>query len=128
VCSFAQAHSKGRRVILCGSGRAGLWTLLAAPAADAVVADCAQLDSTNDRELLARDLFTPGLRKLGGFEGVAVIPGANPLLVHNTGSKFTTGFLNAVYSGMHVPQKFRHETAALDEVSVAKWISELQFP
>src|SRR5436190_7011046 len=73
ACAFGQAHSKGRRVVLCGTGRAGLWAMLAAPASDALVADCAQFDSTDDRQLLAPDLFTPGLRKLGGFEGVAVI-------------------------------------------------------
>ncbi|HMJ88599.1 MAG TPA: acetylxylan esterase [Candidatus Acidoferrum sp.] len=127
ACSFAQAHSKGRRVILCGSGRAGLWTLLAAPAADAVVADCAQLDSANDRELLARDLFAPGLRKLGAFEGTAAIAATNPLLVHNTGEKFTTTFLSDVYARNRVPEKFRQETAALDEAAVADWIAELRF-
>jgi dienelactone hydrolase len=126
VCSFAQAHSKGRRVVLCGSGRAGLWTLLAAPVADAVAADCVQLNSTDDRELLARDLFTPGLRKLGAFEGVPLIAGVNPLLVHNTGGKFTTNYLTAVYKGMHVPEKLRAETAKLDDSAVAKWISELR--
>jgi dienelactone hydrolase len=127
ACSFARAHSKGRSVVLCGSGRAGLWTLLAAPAADAVAADCAQLDSTTDRELLSRDLFAPGLRKMGGFEGVAVIAGTNPLLLHNTGEKFTTGFVKTVYRGMHVPERLHAETAALDDASVAKWISELNF-
>ncbi|HMJ64038.1 MAG TPA: acetyl xylan esterase, partial [Candidatus Binatia bacterium] len=45
ACAFAQSHGKGRRVVLCGSGRAGLWALLAAPAADAVVADCAGSDA-----------------------------------------------------------------------------------
>jgi hypothetical protein len=127
ACSFARAHSKGRNVVLCGSGRAGLWSLLAAPAADAVAADCAQLDSTSDREFLSRDLFTPGLRKLGGFEGVPVIAGTNPLLIHNTGEKFTTKFVQTVYDGMHVPEKLRREVAALDDASVAKWIAELKF-
>lgn len=126
ACSFAQAHSKGRRVILAGVGRAGLWTLLAAPAADAVAADCSQLDSGDDRELLARDLFTPGLRKLGGFEGVAITAGVNPLLIHNTGEKFETKFLHTVYDGMHVSQKLRHEKAALDDAAVAQWIAELR--
>jgi hypothetical protein len=64
ACAFAHTHSKGRRVVLCGQGRAGLWALLAAPASDAIIADCAQLDSSNDRELLSQDLFAPGLRRL----------------------------------------------------------------
>jgi hypothetical protein len=53
ACAFAQTHSKGRRVVLSGTGRAGLWALLAAPAAKAVVADCDRLDLTTDESLLA---------------------------------------------------------------------------
>ncbi len=123
ACAFAQAQSKGRRVVLCGSGRAGLWAMLAAPAADALVADCVQFDSTDDRHLLERDLFTPGLRTLGGFEGVAVIGGPNPLLLHNVGSKFTTSFITKVYRGMHVPERYRQESALLSEEQIADWIA-----
>ncbi|HEY0549487.1 MAG TPA: acetylxylan esterase, partial [Verrucomicrobiae bacterium] len=61
ACAFAQSHSKGRSVVLCGFGRAGLWAMLAAPAADALVADCAQFDSTSDQSFLAHDIFSPGL-------------------------------------------------------------------
>jgi dienelactone hydrolase len=126
VCAFAQTHGKGRRVALCGLGRAGLWTLLAAPASDALVADCAQFDSTEDRNLLAQDLFVPGLRKIGAFEGVAAINTTHPLLLHNTGGKFTTSFLNRVYRGMHVSEAFRQETAALSDDEIADWLSKLQ--
>ncbi|HUR56208.1 MAG TPA: hypothetical protein VM029_00760, partial [Opitutaceae bacterium] len=126
VCAFAQTHSKGRRVALCGSGRAGLWALLAAPASDALAADCAQFDSTLDTNLLAQDLFAPGLRKIGAFEGVAALNTTHPLLLHNTGGKFTTGFLRKVYRGMHVPDAFREETAVLSEDAIASWLAKLQ--
>ncbi len=125
ACAFAQSHGKGRHVVLCGLGSAGLWAMLAAPAADALVADCAQFDSTSDQSFLARDIFSPGLRKLGGFEGVAAINTGNPLLLHNVGNKFTTNYLHKVYKGMHVPELFRAETAALNEEQIAAWISEL---
>ena len=97
TCAFAQTHGKGRNVVLCGSGRAGLWAMLAAPASDALVADCAQFDSTSDQSFLAHDIFSPGLRRLGGFEGVAAINTGNPLLLHNVGDKFTTNYLKYVY-------------------------------
>jgi dienelactone hydrolase len=126
VCAFASTHSKGRRVALCGTGRAGLWAMLAAPACDTLVADCAQFDSTDDRNLLAQDLFSPGLRKLGGFEGVLAISATNPVLLHNVGDKFTTSFLQKVYKGMHVPELYREETAALNEDQIADWISQLK--
>ena len=125
ACAFAQTHGKGRRVVLCGTGRAGLWTMLAAPASDSVVADCAQFDSTDDRKLLAQDLFAPGLRKLGGFEGVAAITATNPLLLHNVGENFPTSFLRKVYRGMRMPEMFRQEAASLGDDQIAEWISQL---
>ncbi len=126
ACAFAQTHGKGRHVILCGTGRAGLTALLASPAAHAVVADCAQFDASDDRELLARDIFTPGLRKLGGFEGVAAIRATHPLLLHNTGGKFPTAYIRSVYQGNHAVEMYREEQAALDDEALAKWISVLR--
>jgi dienelactone hydrolase len=126
ACAFAQTHGKGRKVALCGLGRAGLWTLLAAPASDALAADCARFDSTDDRNFLAQDLFAPGLRKIGGFEGVAAINTTHPLLLHNTGDKFTTAFLHKVYRGMHVTEAYRQETAVLGEDEIADWLAKLQ--
>jgi dienelactone hydrolase len=125
ACAFAQAHSKGRRVALYGAGRAGLWAMLAAPASDALVADCSGFDSTDDRNLLAADLFSPGLRKLGAFEGVASINAGNPLLLFNTGDRFTTSFLRKVYRGMHVPERFREEKVALTDDEISQWIAEM---
>ena len=126
ACAFAQTHGQGRTVVLNGTGRAGLWALLAAPACDALVADCAQFDSTSDESFLARDIFSPGLRKLGGFEGVAAISTGHPLLLHNVSERFSTRYLKRVYQGMHVPENFREETAALDDEKLASWIAGLK--
>jgi hypothetical protein len=104
----------------------GLWAMPAAPAADGIVADCNAFDSTDDRNFLARDLFSPGLRKLGGFEGVLAINTSGPLLLHNLGDKFTTAYLRHVYKGMHVPERYREEKVALGEEQVAEWISKLR--
>jgi dienelactone hydrolase len=126
ACAFASSHSKGRKVVLCGTGRAGLWAMLAAPASDTLVADCAQFDSTDDRNFLAQDLFSPGLRKLGAFEGVAAMGATNPLLLHNVGDKFTTDFLRKVYRGMHVPELYREERAELSDDQITDWVSQLR--
>jgi hypothetical protein len=48
------------------------------------------------------------------------------LLLHNTGENFTTSFLRKVYRGMHVPELFRQETAALSDDQISDWISRLQ--
>src|SRR5436305_6477923 len=56
-------------VILAGSGTGGLCALVAAPAADAVVADCNALNVGDDEAMMQGDLFCPGIRNLGSFEG-----------------------------------------------------------
>src|SRR5258705_3525412 len=84
TCAIGQAHGKGRRAVICGQGGAGLWALLAAPAASGVVADCDALDESNDQALLKQELFSPGLRKIGGFQRAAALATPNPLLAYNT--------------------------------------------
>ena len=125
ACAFAKAFSQGRRVILCGAGRAGLWSLLAAPAADAVAADCDALNSSNDQALLAQDLFVPGLRRIGAFQGVACLAATNPLLLHHTGQRFATDEIETCYRKMHRPELYRQEVARLDEAALVEWVLKL---
>jgi hypothetical protein len=126
ACAFAQTHGKGRHVVLSGSGRAGLWALLAAPAADAVVADCAQVDVRSDNTLMEQDLFAPGLRKLGAFEAAAVLAAPNSLLIHNTADKFPTEWIATAYASAKKTSSFRRETKAVDAVAQADWIAQLK--
>lgn len=125
ACAFAKAHTRGRRVILCGQGRAGLWALLAAPAADAVAADCDGLNSADDQALLARDLFVPGLRQIGAFQGVACLAATDPLLLHHTGERFATDEIRSCYKKMHVPELYREEKARLTDEALAEWVLKL---
>ena len=125
-CALAQAHGKGRRVVLCGADRAGLWALLAAPAADAVIADCAQLDLRTDAALMEQDLFAPGMRKIGAFEGAGVLAAPNSLLIHNTGEHFGTDWIMSAYASAKKADAFRRETKALDARAQADWIGQLK--
>ena len=124
ISTFAQSYSKGRRVILCGSGRAGLWALLAAPAADVVVGDCDTLDVTSDEALLAADLFVPGIRKLGGFEGTATLAAPHPLLLHNTGNKFSTAWVRETYDAVKAGRSFQTHAERLPDEVLANWIDQ----
>ena len=126
VSVFAQNHSKGRNVVLCGMGRAGLWSLLAAPAVDAVVADCDSLETASDNAWLEQDLFVPGIRKIGGFEGVAALATPHPVLLHNTGEKFSTVWLNEVYGNLKTAKALRRESARLDDETIVNWIAQLK--
>jgi hypothetical protein len=113
-----------REVILCGTGKAGLWSLLAAPGAEAVIADCDQLDVASDEALLAPDLFCPGIRNIGTFEGAAVLAAPNPLLLHNTGAAFTTEALRSAYQAINAGEKLRVSAARLPDEELAAWVSQ----
>ena len=128
ACAVARSQGKARRTtILCGTGRAGLWALLAASAADAVVADCDGFDPSSDQALLADDLFVPGIRRIGGFEGAAMLAAPHPLVLHNTAGKFSTGGLRDAYLIADAYRVYREESAALDDDAVVKAINASQF-
>lgn len=122
VSSFVKNRRKLGPVLLCGEGKAGLWSLLAAPAVDGVIADCAGLDSSADEVLLQPDLFVPGLRKIGGFEGVAMLAAPDPLLLHNTGQKFSTDAVVATAAALK-SQKTKTSPSKLSPESVVEWIA-----
>jgi hypothetical protein len=131
VCSVAGSTADPRGphffdVTLLGTGRAGLWALLAAPAAGAVIADCDELDVTNDEALLAPDLFCPGIRNIGAFEGAAMLAAPHPLLLHNTGTNCPTFSLRATYRAIGASDKLRVVASALPDEELVKWIMQAQ--
>ncbi len=110
-------------VALAGQGQAGLWALLAAPAADAVAADCARLDLTTDDALLTEDLYAPGLRRLGDFQTAAVLAAPHPLLLHNTGDRFVAaGWVQEVYSALGAAPVMRAEASPLTDAALTDWL------
>ena len=125
ACSYATKSLGAKQVVLCGVDRAGLWALLAAPVADAAVADCATLDSGSDQALMAPDLFFPGVRKLGGFQGAAMLAAPEPLLLHNSGANFPTDGLKAAYAAAEATNAFQAVSQKLSDDAVADWVSKL---
>ncbi len=128
VCAAARSADPRKtlkfEVILCGSGRAGLWSLLAAPVAHALVADCVELDVSRDETLLAQDLFCPGLLAIGGFEGAALLAAPKALLVHDTGARFATEGLRSGYKGIGAERTLRVEAGALGDAAIADWAAQ----
>lgn len=124
ACAYLRSRPDIRSIALAGQGRAGLWALLAAPAADAVAADCAQLDLTTDDALLADDLFTPCLRRLGDFHTAAVLAAPHPLLLHNMGTRFTAAaWIDDVYKSLGAVPSLRLETNSLDDSTLVQWLT-----
>jgi hypothetical protein len=131
LCSAARTIDQRKpipfRVILAGTGHAGLWAALAAPAADAVIADCAELKLEDDDVLLDPDLFCPGLRTIGTLEGAAMLAAPHPLLLHNTGAKFPSDRLRSAYRATSKPAGLRIEARPLADEDLVDWIARLKW-
>jgi hypothetical protein len=131
ACSAAGSMADPRgphffEVTLLGTGRAGLWALLAAPAAGAVIADCAEVKATSDEALLAPDLFCPGIRNIGTFAGGALLALPHSLLLHNTGTNFHTGELRSAYRALNASDKLRIVASPLPDAELVSWITQAQ--
>jgi hypothetical protein len=112
------APAPGGHKVLCGCGHAGLWALLAAPAADAVVADCCQLDVFDDQVLLDPDLFCPGIRNIATFAGAAMLAAPHPLLMHNVAAGSTLYGLRSSYRILRAEKNLSVETRPFNDESI----------
>lgn len=115
------------RVALCGSGSGGFWSLLAAPAADAVIADCAQADVSDDNALLSPDLFCPGICTIDTYEGALVLAAPHPLLLHNAAAAFPAARLRACYKTLRAEKSLHLESLCLNDAEIAAWVAALRF-
>ena len=122
--TVAEKHSPFR-VVLLGTGPAAVSVLLAAAGADAVAADAGGLDLSDDQALLAPDLFTPGLRNMGTFQGGALLAAPHPLLLHNTGKNFPTTDLRSGYEAVGAAKKLVLESDRVSDDALLQWISSL---
>ena len=108
---------------VAGQGQAGLWALLAAPAADAVAADFDKTDLTTDDALLTDELYAPGLRRLGDFHTAAVLAAPHPLLLHNTGDKFpAAAWIWDVYGSLGAVPALHADPDPMTDAGLIDWL------
>ncbi|GDX41316.1 hypothetical protein LBMAG21_16080 [Armatimonadota bacterium] len=124
------AQKKGRqgKLILWGTGGAGLWAILAGAGAnaDAVIADAAQIDLTNDAYLLESDNYVPGLRRMGDIRTALTLVAPKPVLLYSTGSRFAgTDWVADVYRAIGSENAFHDETSALSSDAILEWLGKL---
>jgi len=112
------ARPHDRPIVLCGCGRAGLWSLLAAPAADFVIADCGHLDVSDDQALLDPDLFCPGFRNIDTFAGAAILAAPHPLVLFNVAPGFMTSNLRSSYRILNAEKNLRMEFLPLKDAEI----------
>ena len=96
--------------------------MLAAPGADLVAADAAGFESKDDEAYLASDVFVPGLLRIGGFAGCAVLAAPHPLLVHRTSPGFTGGEIRSIYTAAAAGDALKITADAIPDAEVAEWI------
>jgi len=123
---ISSAPGAAGQVVLWGNGAAGIWALMASPAAgvDAVVADCGNLDTTNDGALLAPDIFCPGIRNIGGLEGIAMLAAPHPTLLHGADLLFASDHLRATYAMMNKSKDLQITPSHLDEKTLTGWLAK----
>lgn len=125
LCAFARSHLEDHKIVLHGRDDAGLWTLLAAPAADAVMADAAQFDVENDQVWTQQDWLTPSIRRLGTFDGPVLLAAPNPVLIHNAGTRFPTGTITTTYERLGVARQARLHPERLTDAVLLNWLTTL---
>jgi hypothetical protein len=124
VCQMVRQDPRVKCVVIVGQGTAGPGALMAAPAADAVAADCGALDTSSDEALLAPGVFAPGLRGIGGFEGAAMLAVGKPLLLHNTQGKLESGGIEAAYEAMDAEKRLVVTEVARSEEEILRWAAQ----
>lgn len=82
ACQEARKKYGVESVVLIGSGEAGLWCLLAAPSASAVIADGKSLVRSEGSEWLTPERFLPGFNLFGGVEMSATLAAKHPLWLY----------------------------------------------
>jgi Acetyl xylan esterase (AXE1) len=113
------------RVVLCGTGHAGMWSLLAAPAADAVIADGGQLDISDDQTLLDPDLFCPGIRNIDTFAGAPILVAPHPLILFNLAKGFPTVSLSNSYKALGAEPNLKLMSRDLNDHDIVATICAL---
>jgi hypothetical protein len=122
ACEAARKAHPERKVVLCGDGTAGLWALMASPAADVLAADCSGLDRADDERWLAPDLFMPGIRNIGGLEGIGRLRAPRPTFLHGVTTAFAAADLTGTYKAVGKPGALRVETARSPDEQLLNWV------
>ncbi len=125
ACRLARTRFGTDRIVLVGTGEAGLWCLLAAPWATGVIADGRSVLPVTDASWLAPERFIPGLALMGGMEaGIAAICD-RPLWIYSLPTTFSTGWLRRAAKIAGTESTLRLDAAASpDETTLIAWLKK----
>jgi hypothetical protein len=114
-------------IVLCGFGPCGFSSMLAAPLANAVAADCNQVNTSDDHALMDPDLFCPGIRNIDTFEGALGLVAGNPAFLHNAAPGFSSDHLRSCYQMQHEEENLKIESSRATDDDIVSWASKLHF-
>jgi dienelactone hydrolase len=125
LSAFARGSGKAsHKLVLIGEGEMGLAAMLAAPLVNAVIADCTAADAS-DLFRVRPEVFVPGLKSIGDFNGVAALAAPNPILVC-AGKNFSVDSLKDVYKALRAAKEIRTEYSRPKDEEIVKWIMALK--
>lgn len=122
VAQLAPAPTPHTRRVLWGEGTAGIWALLAAPVADAVVADLADCELADPARLMQPDLFCPGFLAMGGAATPVLLAAPRPLYLARIPPNFPVDTLRQLYINLGHRHRFQLAQNPPDARQVLEWL------
>lgn len=124
--AYLESRPEVARVNLAGVGKGGLWCLLAralAPRLHRTLVDVSRFSSEEDQAYLEH-LEVPVLRRAGDFKTAAMLAPATPLLIHNAGESFDTGWFRQAYELAGETGLLKIEPDELPREQVLAWLTQ----
>ena len=122
--AFLRRHTGEETVNVVGTGRAGLWVLLAAaldPGELTVVADLDRFDASDDEAYLD-GLFIPGLRRAGDMRAAASLLSRGRLLLHNVHPGFPRSWFEASFEAAGQPGNLLVDARRASAEALVAWL------
>lgn len=122
--AFLRRHTGAATVNVVGTGRAGLWVLLAAaldPGELTVAADLDRFDASDD-EAYVTGLFIPGLRRAGDMRAAAPLLSRGRLLLHDAHPGFPLSWFEESFEAAGRPGNLRIDEERASAEAQAAWL------
>jgi len=122
--AFLRRSTGAETIDVVGTGRAGLWVLLAAaldPGELTVAVDLDRFDVSDD-ESYVNGLFIPGLRRAGDVRAAAPLLSRGRLLLHNAHPGFPLSWFETSFDAAGRPGNLRIDAERAPAEALAAWL------
>ena len=122
--AFLRRHTGAETINVVGTGRAGLWVLLAAaldPGELNAAADLDRFDASGDAAYVT-GLFIPGLRRAGDVRAAAPLLSRGRLLLHNAHPGFPLSWFETSFAAAGRAGNLRIDAERASAGTLAAWL------